>query len=108
MSEAAESVFWKRRKRTKMHGLMAQRCFWDPKVKLHKTFELSDGNEFENVVELQMETKHLESGKKQRFTLYLATYGDLRGVPVRIEDQPRWWLKVQLDLETESSMALDF
>jgi hypothetical protein len=78
------------------------------KVKLHKTFGLSTGEEFEKVVELQMETKHLESGKKHRFTLYLATYGDFKGVPVRIEDKPRWWLKVQLDLETESSMAGDF
>jgi hypothetical protein len=77
------------------------------KTKLHKTLKLSTGEEFEKVVELQMETKHLESGKKHRFILYLATYGDLIGVPVRIEDQPRWWLKVRLDLETESVMAGD-
>jgi len=75
------------------------------KARLHKTLKLSTGEEFEKVVELQMETKHLESGKKHRFILYLATYGDLMGIPVRIEDQPRWWLKVRLDLETESAMA---
>jgi hypothetical protein len=74
------------------------------KLKLHKTLKLSTGEEFEKVVELQMETKHLESGKKHRFKLYIATYGDLRGIPVRIEDQPRWWLKVRLDLETGSAM----
>ena len=77
------------------------------KAKLHKTLKLSTGEEFKKVVELQMETKNLESGKKHRFILYLATYGDLIGIPVRIEDQPRWWLKVRLDLETESAMADD-
>ena len=77
------------------------------KVKLHQTLKLSTGKEFEKAVELQMETKHLESGKKHRFILYVATYGDLRGIPVRIEDQPRWWLKIRLDLETESAMAGD-
>ncbi|MBN2320393.1 MAG: hypothetical protein JXR49_15030 [Acidobacteria bacterium] len=75
------------------------------KVKLHKNLKLTSGEEFEKVVELQMETKHLESGKKHRFILYMATSGDLRGIPVRIEDQPRWWLKVRLDLETESVIA---
>jgi hypothetical protein len=70
------------------------------KLKLHKTFSLSNGGEFKNVVELQMETEQLQSGKEHRFTLYLATDGDLRGIPVRIEDQPRWWLKLRLDLET--------
>jgi hypothetical protein len=75
------------------------------KVKLHKFFKLSRGEEFEKVVELQMETEHQESGTKHRFKLYLATAGDLRGIPVRIEDQPRWWLKLQLDLETELAVA---
>jgi len=30
--------------------------------------------------------------------LYVATSGDVRGIPIRIVDKPRWWLKIRLEL----------
>ena len=71
------------------------------KIKLGEDFKLSHKNRHERVLELRMKTKNRETGKTHRFTLFVATKGKLRGVPLRIEDKPRWWLKVRQDLSEE-------
>jgi len=78
------------------------------RVKLHKTFELSTGEKFREVLEFDMETTNRKSGGTHSFSLHVATKNGLRGIPLRIVDRPRWWLKLQLELDikgTEHSVA---
>ena len=37
------------------------------------------------------------------FDLWIPVSGELKGVPVRILLQPRWWLRLQMDLEPGKS-----
>jgi hypothetical protein len=71
------------------------------KVRLHKNFKLSRGEKFEHVLELDMETTNRESRSNHSFSLYVATQSTLRGIPLRIVDKPRWWLKIQLELDRQ-------
>jgi hypothetical protein len=41
----------------------------------------------------------LATGERTRFELTSATRGSMAGVPLSVEWQPRWWLKVRLDVE---------
>jgi hypothetical protein len=71
------------------------------KAKLRDKLELSGEHRHERVLELKMKTRNGETGKTHGFTLFVATKGELRGIPIRIEDKPRWWLKVRQDLIEE-------
>jgi hypothetical protein len=48
------------------------------------------------------ETRALATGAKSRFELTTGTAEETAGVPLAIEWQPRWWLKVRLRLEDPS------
>jgi hypothetical protein len=39
------------------------------------------------------------------FDLWIPLSGELKGIPVRILLQPRWWLRLQLDLDPSRSRA---
>ena len=41
----------------------------------------------------------LATGARTRFEVTSATRGGMAGVPLSVEWQPRWWLRVRLDLE---------
>jgi hypothetical protein len=45
------------------------------------------------------QTRAVETGARTRFELTVGTTSDTAGVPLTIEWQPRWWLKVKLHLE---------
>ena len=47
---------------------------------------------------IRFETRTLDSGDTTRFEVTSATGGALSGVPLLIEWQPRWWLRVSLRL----------
>lgn len=47
---------------------------------------------------LRFETREIETGDTTRFDLTSATTGGLAGVPLVVEWQPRWWLRVTLRL----------
>jgi hypothetical protein len=40
---------------------------------------------------------------RTEFSLWIPTTGELKGVPVRILLQPRWWLRLQMDLDPAAS-----
>ncbi len=40
------------------------------------------------------------------FAVWVPLGGDLKGLPVRIMLQPRWWLRLQLDLDPDASRVL--
>ncbi|MGH9371325.1 MAG: hypothetical protein ACRD15_07335 [Vicinamibacterales bacterium] len=46
------------------------------------------------------ETRTLLTGERTRFELTIGTTAETTGVPLLIEWQPRWWLKVKLRLES--------
>ncbi|GAB4249718.1 MAG: hypothetical protein Kow00109_25720 [Acidobacteriota bacterium] len=67
-------------------------------LRLRDRLELESGAEFREVLELEFETRNGETGARHSFALVIGTQGEFRGVPLRIEDKPRWWLKVRLEL----------
>jgi hypothetical protein len=70
------------------------------KAKRHKKFELND-RVFQNVLQLDFQTLRHDQNKKHSFTLWIPTSGPFQGIPLRITDKPRWWLKVELNLDLE-------
>lgn len=68
------------------------------KLRTRDRFRLDSGRQFRDVLELEFETRNRETGARHSFALVIGTQGELRGVPLRIEDKPRWWLKVRLEL----------
>lgn len=48
-----------------------------------------------SLVRLEFESRNLEKGTVERFTLLCGTEGPLAGVPVFIQYQPRWWFKIE-------------
>ena len=59
-----------------------------------------DGRTFTNVIRGQFETG--EAGKRSgtRFELVYGASGELAGVPILISYQPKWWLQVDLVLNS--------
>jgi hypothetical protein len=75
-------------------------------VRLHgaNNFLLLD-RAYKNVLQLDFVSTHKLTNKKVYFTLYVATQGTLRGVPVQICYQPNWWFQVVLNLRPEKPLA---
>ena len=72
------------------------------KAKLHKSFKLN-GRNFQNVLQLDFKTLRHDQNKKHSFSLWIPTGGVYRGIPIRVTDRPRWWLKVELNLDFETT-----
>lgn len=51
------------------------------------------------VAGIRFQIVRLEHNNCSEFSIAVPVHGPLRGVPVRIEYQPNWWLRVRLDLE---------
>ena len=71
-------------------------------VKVHKEYEVNNRS-FQNVLQLDFRTLRHDLGREHNFTLWIPTSGDYRGIPVRIADKPRWWLKVELTLDFDKT-----
>jgi hypothetical protein len=50
-------------------------------------------------LKVSFQTRGLATGNRSRFELTTGTAGEIAGVPLTVEWQPRWWLKVRLHLE---------
>lgn len=50
------------------------------------------------VVTTSFESRNVSTGDRTHFHITAGTSGDLAGVPLEIEWQPRWWLRVRLAL----------
>ena len=50
------------------------------------------------VLKTSFETRTISTGGRSQFIVTAGTSGELTGVPVEIEWQPRWWLRVRLAL----------
>ena len=78
------------------------------KVKKHRKFGLplvnSEGKgtgkrRYADVAEVRFRVKRHDTGGGHSFGLWFPLRGELKGIPLRIVDQPRWWLKIELNLE---------
>jgi len=57
------------------------------------------------LVRLPFEIRTVATDARTRFELTCGTEGDLAGVPVRVEWQPRWWLRLELHLDDQAGRA---
>jgi len=55
------------------------------------------------VARVQLRSLNTVKGTRTDFDLWLPMSGELKGVPLRIQLQPRWWLRLRLDLDLENS-----
>jgi len=53
------------------------------------------GQTHRKLVRLEFESRNLEKGSVERFTLLCGTEGPLAGVPVFVQYQPKWWFKIE-------------
>jgi hypothetical protein len=64
---------------------------------------LSDGDRihsrYDDLLRVRFQVKNLETGELTPFDLFVPASGALRGVPVQIVHQPKWWFKVVLTLK---------
>lgn len=68
------------------------------KLKLHREYSV-DGYTVPDVLELDFQTLRHDLNREHDFSLWIPASGDYRGIPVKIEDKPRWWLKVELEID---------
>ncbi len=59
-----------------------------------------DGRLFEHVIRGRFETGQRGTGSGSRFEVIFGTRGALEGVPIVISYQPKWWLHVELMVQT--------
>ena len=57
------------------------------------------------LVRLPFEIRTVRTDARTRFELTCGTEGDLAGVPVLVQWQPRWWLRLEMHLADESGRA---
>ncbi len=56
-----------------------------------------------NVAAVEFECFNTVKRTRTDFSLWIPLEGELKGLPVRILFQPRWWLRLQLDLDRRAS-----
>jgi hypothetical protein len=88
---------------SKLYGLRTT------KVKLHKAFQLENPNAakssslltgaFRNVAETGFDIIDVGSNERHSFFCWFPLEGALEGIPIQIQDNPRWWLQVRLQLK---------
>jgi hypothetical protein len=85
------------------------------KLKVEERFELStkdtatgkSGNRvFSQVARLDFNIKELQGEYNHDFTLWVPLKGEYQGIPLRVEDRPRWWLKLVLELVSGSETGV--
>lgn len=54
---------------------------------------------FRQVAKAEFEIKKLGTDYDHEFNIWFPLEGRYRGVPIRIEDKPRWWLRIELNLD---------
>jgi len=88
----------KREVRTYVHNALLYSISLD-KVKKHKRVTLGPDWKIRNVLELEFDARRKGSASGHEFSIWVPIEGDLAGIPIRIIDKPRWWLKIELTLK---------
>ncbi len=53
------------------------------------------GRSYRNLVRIEFEHYNREKKTRERFTLDCGTEGDIKGVPVHVQYQPKWWIRIE-------------
>lgn len=64
----------------------------------------SSGRARQRLVRLEFESRNLEKGSVERFTLVCGTEGALSGVPITVQYQPKWWFKIEGALDEDETL----
>ncbi len=56
---------------------------------------------FSDVAKVEFRDINLQKQSKHNFEIWFALRGSLQGIPLRIVAKPRWWLRLELNLELE-------
>ncbi len=79
------------------------------KVEVENSFDLplpgDSSKAFEQVAKVQFSIYKEATGEDHEFVLWFPLEGRYRGIPLRIVDKPRWWLRVELNLEPSELVA---
>ena len=70
--------------------------------------QLKDGKDhilFQNIAKTEFRVTQLAKNSTHDFTLWFPLQGKLRGIPLRILDKPRWWLRIELNLEPDTQAS---
>lgn len=76
-------------------------------IDYHRTFHLSIKNperedeekvSVPDIAEVDFRLERMDTGDKHDFSVWFPLQGPFQGVPLRIEDRPRWWLRIELNL----------
>ncbi len=80
------------------------------RAKLQKTFDLplqGGGKKiFSDVVQAKFQIENVTDDSDHDFTIWFSLKGPYQGVPLRIVDKLRWWLKVELNLEPDEGLQM--
>jgi hypothetical protein len=78
------------------------------RIKHHKEFRLANTaavpvqpilqSSYSNVAEADFKIVNQKTGERHLFTCWFPLEGPLKYVPIQIQDNPRWWLQVRLQL----------
>jgi hypothetical protein len=74
-----------------------------------KQFTLDSGSSSDkgmpinDVIEAEFQITNLATKERHGFSIWYPASGPLRGIPLRIVDKPRWWLRVELTLDAETA-----
>lgn len=73
-----------------------------------KTFRMDNKSsplaQLSDVASVDFRIEELGTDYKHNFTLWVPLRGKLAGIPVRIVDKPRWWLRVELELAPDATL----
>lgn len=85
----------------KAYSLQVRRLRYEPSFVIpsqHGNPSNSSGRAFSDVVEAEFRVAEKLGGRPHDFTLWFSVKGPDAAVPLRIVDNPRWWLQVELNL----------
>jgi hypothetical protein len=71
------------------------------KIKHHDEVEVGDDLMFEDVLEVDFEARRKSEKRGHSFSVWTSSKGRFAGIPIKIVDKPRWWLKVELTLKDQ-------
>jgi hypothetical protein len=80
-------------------------------LSLEKSFQLGSGDSkhgglrFTDIIKADFEVTNLKTRETHGFSIWYPVSGPLKGVPLKIVDKPRWWLRIELTLDPQSAKS---
>ncbi len=103
------SKTWKRVRPSEIYVHNAKRFRLRVKdIDYKKTFRIDlpgeRAPEIRDVASVQFRIEEIGTGYKHDFNVWIPLRGELSGIPVKIVDKPRWWLRVELELDPDDAL----